>query len=233
MSFNSWSAAQHSFAGCLHVSLRSFLGMPATPWVILATLVSALPLYAAGYHDGRNAWIGWPVGVILGACVLTFAAGWKGLERPSLQRFSHDAKVVIRVVGPVLLAFAGMMVAAAWAVERLDATALRFTAPADAAGAGLRLWTPIAHVVVGSLFAFVAAPGVFLAIASSHHGRVAVTASTIAQRPESPMRSVLPHSAMLLLWISWIVLAHVPVLGILLVPCLAAAIHRFVAGGRS
>jgi hypothetical protein len=70
---------------------------------------------------------------------------------------------------------------------------------------------------------------VFLGIAAAAPGQPLQAA--VDARPETPSRSVLPTAGLLGLWGAWLLLAHVPVLGWLLVPVLAGAIRRHAGGG--
>jgi hypothetical protein len=206
-------------------------GDAATPSLVLLTFVIAAPLYVAGYHAGLRPLAGFALSLLLGAVLLAIAVVWPDRSRPRGRRLWEAIHLALRHAGVVLAAFALIVAGAVWIWERTVGPALPWPVVelvTNVAGFAVK---PLVHVVLGSLLAFIAAPAVFLGIADADDDQP--LHESVDERCETPRQSVLPLHGLLGLWGVWLVLAHVPGLGLLLVPVLGAALRMYVREARA
>jgi hypothetical protein len=223
------SASSRKWVDDLRLATTQVLCTSKTVWILVMTAVVCAPLYLAGYHHGLRPVAGFALSLLLGAVLLAVAIAWSGRERPRAREVLPAVVLVLRHVGVPLAAFSILVAGAAWGWNDSWGSVMPKPLVELVTNTASSINKPFVHVVLGSVLAFIASPAVFLGIAAAAPGQPLQAA--VDARPETPSRSVLPTAGLLGLWGAWLLLAHVPVLGWLLVPVLAGAIRRHAGGG--
>lgn len=218
------------FAEALGLAMHRVGRTATTSWILVFTVIAALPLYVAGYHEGLRPLSGLILALLLGAVLLAVSVVWCEPERRGLPEVLEAVTLVLRHVGVPLAAVPVLF--AAFAATWVYAWGATF--PTAVVEFMTNEWSslnkPVAHVVLGSFMAFVVSPAAFLGIAAAAPGQR--LRSAVDARTETPRKSVLPLGGLLGLWGAWLLLAHVPMLGWLLVPVLTLAILLYAGSDR-
>jgi hypothetical protein len=222
------SISSHRFVTCLRLAMAHVLRTPMTPRILLLTIGLSLPLYLADYHQGLHPLSGFTLSLLLGAVLLAVAVTWPVHAEREPGETMRAVVLVLQHVGLPLAAFSALVAGAAWAWNHVLGSAMPRAVVELVTNAGSSSTKPLVHVVLGNFLAFIASPAVFLGISTSAPDRS--LQERVDARPETPWNTVLPTVALLGVWGAWLLLAHVPVLGWLLVPVLAYTLRAYAAG---